>query len=333
MAIAHSDCLTASRQTCNIHISGDSMKLSNVLLNLSLVLLFPLLLTGCASVNHKAVKADATLPESTTVEVATVEYDDSYPEFLVSVSPVTFSTPPADIVVTVEDNSEPEIDSESDSAIITSEDETVVIENSAAGKEEVLAQLITALSNSGNISLVDYSTIKWRKDGTTRMALAENERGPYLVRATVTEYGERVEENTEGIDSEFGWLGALLSAGGAASGKDGLFWAGLGIALANPTIVDLKNVKIGAVTLDVALIEGRTGRVVESFPVSGTFKSMVLRQGGGISILNEEHVESAKSAVGQAVRVASNEAMLRITEILKQKGRPKRLHDPVRNKK
>ena len=280
-----------------------------------------LFVSACSTVVREDLAADARLPESTETEVSSIIFDKNFPRYLVSVSPVQF-VPRADTQIhTIADTSDP-------SQILVQENEQqTVVTQSEAGTKEVLAQLITALSNSGNISLIDFNALELDTRGRSSMPLAQHERGPYLVKARITEFGERVEEEQNGIDAKLGWVGAILSAAGSASDKPGLFWTGLGIALTNPMVKDVSTVKKGMLVMDVSVVDARSGRVLESFPASGTFISQEIEQGGGLNILHRERKESAKSTMSQAIRIACNEAMQKVTDVLKQKGRPKRLRE------
>lgn len=250
-----------------------------------------LIISGCASIDKSSLKAQAGSPESTQVEQVVIPRDPSRPTYVVAIEPFVFSPTFA-------------------------KNENAVSINIYRGGEELAAKLTTALSNSGNISVLDSYGLKKNNDGTYRAKLSKGEVGPFVVRATVTEFTEVAEVNSEKKGVSLGWLGAVAGIAGAVSGNSGLGWTGAGVAAANPTIKSDKREKKGMVAIDLRIVDGRTSRVVGALNVQGTFASASATNGISIFGVGKETHQFAQSVLGQAVQVALNDAVKKITNLL-----------------
>ena len=218
------------------------------------------LLAACASIDKSSLRAHGGVPESTEVELAEIPYDPSYPRFVVAVEPfiVTPRQIPGQSLTTIQFRQT---------------------------GERLASQLVTALTRSGNISVLDSLALQRTTKGTYRADLNHGEQGPYVVRATVTELVEEAES-----ESDRGFY----------------------------IFVDTKAEKRkGMVALDVQLLDGRTGRIVRSFRSTGTFSSASARNGYGLLFIGHREKEFARSALGQAMRVALNDAVSKVTNQLK----------------
>lgn len=220
--------------------------------------------SGCASIDKSSLRATPGSPEVTEVEIVRIPHDRSYPTYVVAVEPfiVTPRQVPGQSVTTVQFR------------------ET---------GERLAAQLVTALSNSGNISVLDSGALRRTPEGTYRTDIRQGETGPFIVRATVTELVEEAE----------------------SEGDSGFY-----------IFFDRKKqLKKGMVALDVQVLDGRNGRIIRSFRSTGTFHSASAKNGYGLLFIGHRDNEFAQSALGQAMRVALNDAVQQVTDELKYRVR------------
>ena len=178
------------------------------------------------------------------------------------------------------------------------------------------AQLTTALSHSGNISLLDPSALVQAADGSYSCKLGLGEVGPYIVRGTVTEFNETADLSEQKRGGSLGPLGAVLGVAGAVSGNGGLGWAGAGLAAANPTYESRKTTRTGMVGIDLRVVDGRNGRIVSAFNTSGSFTTQSATSGLSVFGIGGGNAEFAASALGQATRVAMNDSVVRVSSDL-----------------
>jgi curli biogenesis system outer membrane secretion channel CsgG len=230
--------------------------------------------TGC-SVQTPDAKAEAGRTESTEVQEVKIPYDPQRKKFVLVVEP--FQT--SQSVITWTDN----------------EGGAVPI------GDKMAAQLTTALSNVGNFVLFDKSTKK--------VPVRKGERGPFVLRATLTELTENAETESESTGGSLGGVGLLTGIAGAVTGNRALGWTGYGLAVANPTYGEASAMKKGVVAFDIQIVEKNTGRIVKSFSSAGTFKSAAVAKGGSLFGIGRTKTASASSAIGQALRIAMNDAV------------------------
>lgn len=154
----------------------------------------------------------------------------------------------------------------------------------------IVSQLTSALAAIGNISIVHLAALQPAGNGTFRYGgkVSSNESGPYLIRAVITEYEARVEEDKSKV-------------------KIPLFFG------------TSHNILKGVVGLDVAVVDGRSGRIVASVPAQGTFTQEEKKANVGILTDIFEQSSMARSVMDQALRVALNDAAVRIFESLRSK--------------
>jgi curli biogenesis system outer membrane secretion channel CsgG len=187
-----------------------------------------------------------------------------------------------------------------------------LVVDSTSCDTQVAAQLTTTLSRVGNFILYDERRSK-------QIALTRGEGGPYIVRATVTEYNETAEEESERSGFSFGWLGFVAAIAGAVTGEPGLLWSGVGVAAANPGYHETTSRSIGMVGLDVQIIDHRSNRILSSFTASGRFVSAHEESSLHILGIGHSSERGASSALGQAQRIALNEVALKTLEALATK--------------
>ena len=176
--------------------------------------------------------------------------------------------------------------------------------------DKMAAQLTTALSHVKNFVLYDKST-------AGKITLHKGEKGPYLVRATLTEFNETADASAESTGVHLGGVGAVMGIAGAVAGNRALGWTGAGLAAANPGYDNNRAAKRGMVAFDVQIIEKSSGRIIDSFDASGTFKSESASSGISLFGISNQKAAFASSAIGQALRVAMNDAVQKASNALR----------------
>ena len=168
--------------------------------------------------------------------------------------------------------------------------------------------------------------MSWSRFGTTndtvgsaaKVRVGKSEKGPFIVRATVTEFTEVAEASSKKEGGSLGWVGAITGIAGAIAGNDALTYAGAGVAAANPSMSRETREKKGMVGLDIRLVDGRSGRVVGAFKATGTFAAASATSGFSLFGIGKEEHEFAQSVLGQAVQAAINDAVRKISDALLQ---------------
>jgi curli biogenesis system outer membrane secretion channel CsgG len=176
--------------------------------------------------------------------------------------------------------------------------------------DKMAAQLVTALSRVGNFVLYDH-----RSAG--KIALRKGEKGPYLVRATLTEFNENAEGSQEDNGFSLGAVGAVMGIAGAVADKPGLMWSGAGLAAANPSYQDSQAERKGMVAFDVQITEKNTGRIISSYEAAGTFKAQSAVSGLSLFGIGNRKAQFASSAIGQALRIAMNDAVQKTVDAVR----------------
>lgn len=242
-----------------------------------------MVLSGC-SMQKMDVRAEAGRPDSAQVDIVSIPYDPSRPKYVLVVEPFEAS--------------------QNVYSITHGEAGSVPI------ADKMAAQLTTALSKVGNFVLYDKKT-------AGKITLRKGEKGPYIVRSTLTEFNETAEASAEETGVSLGGVGAVMGIAGAIADKPGLMWTGAGLAAANPGYENNTAEKKGMVAFDVQIIEKGSGRIVDSFDAAGTFKAA--SQSNGISLfgISNRKAQFASSALGQALRVAMNDAVQKASDALR----------------
>ncbi len=183
----------------------------------------------------------------------------------------------------------------------------------------VSSQLETALSKVGNIALLDYSSLKINSQGKYLTKINKNERGLFLIRGNLTELSENIEANSKDNSVSLGWLGLVGGIVGALTDNPGLAYTGAGIFGANPNYKSEKKHRKGMVAFDIQIIDTRDMRIISSKRVNGTYASESTINGFGIFGYSNSNNDFAQSVLGQAMRIAMNEAVEKIWNDLKTK--------------
>ncbi|MFN8392372.1 MAG: CsgG/HfaB family protein [Bdellovibrionota bacterium] len=267
------------------------MKVAPVFPKLALSLLCSVSVIGCgATLNKSSLQAESGATDSTKIELVKIPRNPALPTYVLAIEPFTFRE-------------------------TFSPDQNVTSITIRQGGESLASQLTTALANAGNISVVDSGLSK-KKDGMYSAKLRKGEVGPYIVRATVTEFTEVAEASSESSGGSLGWLGVVAGVAGAVSGNRALGWTGAGVAAANPSYHNNSAEKKGMVTIDFRLVDGKTGRIVGAFKSSGTFKAASAASGFSLFGIGKTKQQFAQSVLGQAVTAAMNDAVTQINGTL-----------------
>ena len=230
------------------------------------------------------VRAEAGRPASSEVSLISIPYNPSMTKYVIVVEPFTTSS--------------------SVYSYTSSEAGQVPI------GDKMAAQLITALSRVGNFVLYDSRS-------ANKITLRKGEKGPYYVKATLTEFNETAEASAEDNSASLGGVGAVLGIAGAVSDRPGLMWTGAGLAAANPSYEDSRSEKKGMVAFDVQVTEKKSGRITGSFEASGTFKAASSVSGMSLFGIGNKKSQFASSAIGQALRMAMNDAVQHTVDTLR----------------
>jgi len=280
------------------------------------------LFTACtAEVNKQSVKATQTAPESTQVEVVRIPYDPSLPRYVVTVEPLTFdaggggggSAPPVpgrrygwgpwgwgllpEGPQARPYNPPPQ---------------------AASGEmgSAIAAQLVTALSNAGNVSIIDYDFYLQHKN-RPRELVKRGEVGPFVIRGSVTEFNEVAEASGSSVGGSLGAVGAALGVAGAIAGNRPAAITGAGVAIANPTAEKTVARRTGSVAMDLKVVNPNDGRLVGSVVANGSFTSETAASGFSVFGIGKASNAFAASALGQANRAAMNSATTQIVDRLR----------------
>ncbi|MCS6894057.1 MAG: hypothetical protein NZO16_05785 [Deltaproteobacteria bacterium] len=249
---------------------------------------------GCAgNFNPAEARAGTRVPVAAEVEPIYIPYDPNLPKYVLQVQPVNFK-----------------VSSITGNTIVDGEVQNISIDVSTASEysDTISAQLESALSNVGNFVLYDSS----RKN----VKVGKGEKGPYIVSATITEFNETAEAGESGFGGSLGTAGLIAGIAGAYADKPGLMWGGAAVAAANPTFENFRAKRTGMVAMDVKVVEKNSGRIIRSFPVKGTFTAVTQVNGFSVFGIGTQNAQVAQSALGQAMRVALNDAAQKLFETL-----------------
>lgn len=239
--------------------------------------------SGCSAPKLGSVQAEEGRPDSAQVNMVSIPYNPNKPKIVMVVEPFKTS-----------------------SSVVT-------FTHGEAGSvpiaDKMSAQLVTALSNVGNFQLYDNWSSK-------KISVKKGEKGPYVLRATLTEFNEVADAESEETDISLGGIGAVAGIAGAVSGNNALMWSGAGLAAANPGYNESASRKKGMVAFDVQIIERGTGRIVRSFDCAGTFKAESASNGISLFGISNSKAKFQQSVLGQALRVAMNDAVKKTADAL-----------------
>lgn len=249
---------------------------------------------GCATstFDPAAARAQEGAPVAAQVDVISLPYDANLPRFVVAVEPLDYSA----------------------SGQISGGGVPAQTTNIGKG---LGAQLMTALSNWGNVSLLDHAALVRKDDGTYSCKLQPGEIGPFIVKGTVTEFNETAEASERTRGADLGRVGAIAGITGAITGSRDLARAGGLVAAADPTIAKGKMNRKGMVGMDLQVVDGRSARIIRSYNSSGTFATVSEVSGMSVFGIGGTNRQFAASALGQATRAAMNDAVRKTADALR----------------
>ncbi len=280
------------------------------------------LLGACtAEVNKQSVKATQTAPESTQVDVVRIPYDPSLPRYVVTVEPLSFDAGGGS------GGSAPPVPGrrygwgpwgwgilpEGPQARPYNPPPQVASGNLG---NAIAAQLETALSNAGNVSIIDYEFYLAHKN-RPRELVKRGEVGPFVIRGAVTEFNEVAEATGSSAGGSLGAVGVALGVAGAIAGNTPAAVTGAGVALANPTLEKTNARRTGSVAMDLKIVNPNDGRLVGSIVANGSFTSESTSSGFSVFGIGKASNAYAASALGQADRAAMNSATTQIVDRLR----------------
>lgn len=283
------------------------------------------LVGGCAeaTVNQQGVQATQTAPVATQVEVVRIPYDPAYKKYVVTVEPLSFDADPSGA------GSSPSTPGhrygwttwgwgllpEGPQAQAYNPPPQGVSGNVGSA---IAAQLVTALSNSGNLIVVDYDYYLENKGRAAKLAdPRKGEVGPFVVRGSVTEFNEIAQASGQSSGGSLGAVGVALGVAGAIAGNAPAAYTGAGLAAANPTYQNTVARRTGSVAMDLKVVNPGNGRILGSLVANGSFTSESAANGFSLFGFGKASNAYAASALGQANRAAMNSATTQITDRLK----------------
>jgi hypothetical protein len=257
------------------------------ILGTAILLLAPI---SCAHVDRVGVQARSGAPVSARVTEISIPLDPDAPRFIIAVEPVTLQGSVRNQVSTTRTTGGVHGSSFDVNGDVTISQETSSSQTSVApNANQIATQFVSALSAIENFSVVTPDALVKNSSGqyVLRGRIAEpGEKGPYLIRAMITEY----EAASESAQSD------------------------TNVLIYNSD----ESLTRGMVAIDVQVIEGRTNRVTTAFPVQATFAAQSSKSGTGLVQIYSER-EQAKSVLDQALRKAVNDAATRVWQTLRNK--------------
>jgi curli biogenesis system outer membrane secretion channel CsgG len=277
------------------------------------------LLAGCtATVNKQGVRATDQAPEGAQVEVVRIPYDPSYPRYVVTIEPFTF-----DASGTAGGRG-PQVPGrrygwgpwgwgllpEGPRAQAYTPPPQSATASMGSG---IASQLETALSNVGNVQIIDYQHYLANQKNPGRM-IRRGEIGPLVIRGSVTEFNEVAEATGSSTGASLGALGTALGIAGAIAGNTEAAVTGAAVAIANPTFEKTVARRTGK---DVKIVNPRDGRLAASINANGSFTAETAASGFSVFGIGKASNAFAQSALGQANRAAMNSATQQIWDRLR----------------
>ena len=288
------------------------------------VLVAAVLASACtATVDKQSVKATQTAPESTQVEVVRIPYDPSLPYYVVTVEPLSFDADGGG------GGSAPPVPGRRHGwgpwgwGLLPEGPQARPYNPPPQGASgnmgsAIASQLVTALSNAGNVRIIDYDYYLENKNRPANLAKkSQREVGPFVIRGSVTEFNEVAEATGSSTGGSLGAVGAALGIAGAIAGNTPAAATGAGVAVANPTFENTKARRTGSVAMDLKIVSPGSGRLLGSVVANGSFTSESAASGFSLFGVGKASNAFAASALGQANRAAMNSATTQIVDRLR----------------
>lgn len=292
------------------------------MVNRALGLTVVVALAGCATTVDKAsVRATEGAPVSTQVEIVKIPYDPSVPNVVVAVELLTVGVEgspgaPLPIAGGARYGWGPwglgpwPVGSPAPRAY--SPPAAGINERVGTG---IAAQLVSGLSNAGNIVVLDYQHYLNNKHNPAGL-VGPGEIGPFVIKGTVTEFNEVAEAGEQSRGASLGWAGTVLGIAGAIAGVPGAGIAGAAISAADPKYQETRMRRTGSVAMDLQIVDPASGRILGSSVASGKFTTESATSGMSVFGVGGGESAFAASALGQATRAAVNEAIRQVHQQL-----------------
>jgi curli biogenesis system outer membrane secretion channel CsgG len=279
------------------------------------------LLAACAaSVDKSPVRAQEGPTQSTTVDVVTIPYDPQLPRWIVTVEPMRVGssqgTPGAPAPSAQDGRGNRGWGPWGFGSLGTADPAPPEDTGALEGLPDrvgsgIQAQLISALSNAGNVVVIDYDHYLKHQDDPAKLR-RPGELGPYVIEGTVTDFTEVAEAEGSKKGASLGWAGAVAGVAGAVAGSPTAGIAGAAVAAADPKWEQTKMRRTGAVAMDLQIVEPDSGRIIGTVSPAGRFTSESAT--GGLSVFDVGGGETAfaQSSIGQVTRAAMNDAVQKV---------------------
>ncbi len=272
-------------------------------------------------IDKEDAQATATAPVSTQVESVTIPYDPNLPTFVVVVEPFDYS---ASGQTSGGGQGAPAGSVASGGEVYTADEDGNLRTtwSASAGPSignGIAKQLTTALSGWANLAIIEPDAVQKVGDGTYTAKMQPGEIGPFVIRGTITEFMETAEMETSGKGFNSRKLGLGAALVGAVTGNRTVTAVGAGVAVLGPEYKNEKLKRTGMVGMDLRVIDGRIARVAPggSFACQGSFTTIAAGSDFSMLGVSSGGGEMAASSLGQATRVAMNDALTKISTALK----------------
>jgi curli biogenesis system outer membrane secretion channel CsgG len=275
-----------------------------------------------ATVDKQSVRATQNAPESTQVDIVRIPYDPAYPYYVVTVEPLTFDADRGG------GGDAPPVPGQRYGwgpwgwGLLPEGPKAQAYNPPPQGAYGNVGgaignQLVTALSNAGNIRIIDWDYyVANRSKPSVLVNRSQKEIGPFVIRGSVTEFNEIAEASGSSSGGSLGALGAALGVAGAVAGNTPAAITGAAVGLANPTYENTVARRTGSVAMDLKIVSPGNGRVLGSVMANGSFSSESSANGFSLFGFGKASNAFAASALGQANRAAMNSATTQIVERL-----------------
>jgi curli biogenesis system outer membrane secretion channel CsgG len=278
-------------------------------------------LAACTTTVDKAsVQATAGAPVATQVDVLKIPYDPALPKYIVTVEPITMGAEgspgaPAPTAAGGNYGWGPWGLGQWGTQPIPK-----LYSPPAAGISDrvgngIAAQLVSGLTNAGNIVVVDYGHYLANRHNPSSLC-GSGELGPFVLKGTVTEFTEVAEAGEQSKGASLGWAGTVLGIAGAVAGVPSAGITGAAVSAANPTYQETRMRRTGSVAMDLQIIDPGTGRILGSNVAAGKFTAESATSGMSVFGVGGGESAFAASALGQATRAAVNDAVQQVVQRL-----------------
>ncbi len=184
------------------------------------------------------------------------------------------------------------------------------------------AQLITALSKSKNFMVIDRDMVSDLRDelvlkksgavtSESSVQAGKLMGAQVIIKGVITEFSESVKGKASGTKLSIGKAAEIVGIFEASDVIDAL-------VAADPAFKHGKETVVGVVRLDIRLIDINTGSIIKSIDARGELTRDSTQRALGVAGLTTVSKEFEKTVIGQATRLAIQDAVVKIFEDLKR---------------